>query len=188
MELKIIDSRQVPSEVIESFATKMEDFYKSNELYDYNNSKSIITRRKFLQYSAVGSLGLAFPFLTTKEVEANPLLWRWLLALISGGIELYGNTIKSGVPVSGKGTLQNLTNETVEGQLVININARRQIDKKYIIKNQPRYAKIRLNPYEEIDFDFENGPVATARRDSSVYVSMKTKNDKKNSNNVTLVV
>jgi len=171
MELKLVDSKPVSNEIIDSFYQRLEqqqlDAERQEEL-EYNES-GIITRRKFLQYSALGAVGLGLG-LSTEEAEANYLYL--LLPVLWLAREVY----RSYHPLSGEITVINKTDKNISNQMILTVKKTRDIREVTAAK-----AKYYAPAFQEVTYHFENGPYAVARKNTKAYACAS--NNKGNSSN-----
>ena len=157
MELKLVESKPLSNEIIDSFYQRIEkqqlEAERQEEL-EYNES-GIITRRKFLQYSALGAIGLGLG-LSTEEAEANPLF-----ALLPIGFWLAREIYRSYQPLSGTVLIRNETNRPITNTMVMTVRKTRSIKKVH-----KAYGRYTVPAFSESTVDFENGAYAVARRDT----------------------
>ena len=166
MELKLVDSKPLSNEIIDSFYQRLEqqqlDAERQEEL-EYNES-GIITRRKFLQYSALGAVGLGLGF-STEEAEAHPFL-----ALLPVGFWLAREIYRSYQPLCGTVVIRNETKLGKSGRMVMNIKKTRSI--RHTVSDSATYY---VPAESERTFEFSNGAYAIARRDTNAKVTLSNK-------------
>lgn len=163
MELKLVDSKPLSNEIIDSFYQRLEqqqiDAERQEEL-EYNEA-GIITRRKFLQYSALGAVGLGLG-LSTEEAEAN------YLYLLLPALYLAKAIYQSYHPLSGDIIIINKTDKDISNKMTMTVKKTRDIRK--VTYKQATYS---VPAFQEVTYSFENGPYAVAKRNTkaSAYAS-----------------
>ena len=166
MELKLVDSKPLSNEIIDSFYQRLEqqqlDAERQEEL-EYNES-GIITRRKFLQYSALGAVGLGLG-LSTEEAEANPMI------IIPTLLSIFQAILRANEPAEGRITIINNTNINKTGNMKLKLLCSRDLKSKRNTK-----AFYSIPKFTEQTFEFENGPSGVARRDTKVCVQASNRN------------
>ena len=164
MELKLVDSKPLSNEVIDAFYNRLEKQQIDAERELEYNESGIITRRKFLQYSALGAVGLGLGF-STEEAEANPFL-----ALLPIGFWLAREIYRSYQPLCGTVVIRNETNLGKSGRMVMKVRKTRHISHA-----TSETANYYVPAQSERTFDFSNGAYAVARRDTNAKVTLSNK-------------
>ena len=160
MELELIDSKPVSNEVIDSFYKYLEQQEKNSEKIEeleYNKS-GIITRRKFLQYSALGVAGLGLG-LSTEKAEA------YLPLLIPVGIALLCSWVKSCEPATGNIIINNQTNTRKTSKMDLELIGSRDLRNK-----TSTWANYSVPAFRENTYRFKHGPSACVSRNTRTYL------------------
>lgn len=177
MELKLVDSKPFSNERIDAFYKLLEaqekDIERLEEL-EYNESKTIITRRKFLQYSTLGAIGLGLG-LSTEKAEA------WYPLIIPIAVVVFQRFLRADEPACGRVTIENQTNNYVQNDLQLKLISSRDIRYK-----KDAYRTVGIPAFTEEVYEFANGPSATPRRNTSIRVRAKNSDGRRNSKRIRL--
>jgi len=158
MELKLIDAKPFSNERIDAFYLHLEQQAKNAERVEelkYNESKTIITRRNFLQYSALGAVGLGLA-LGTQTAEAGGDSWEreeYIVRPKKIIVDQY--SLRAGEPANGKIIVSNETNKTEYNQMVL-----KPISRRSLRETKKAYCEYKIPPFVELVFEFFNGPWA----------------------------
>ena len=150
MKLKLVDSKPLSDEIIASLYKRIEQQTSNEdkqEDFQYNES-GIITRRKFLKYSALGAIGLGLG-LSTEKAEANPLL-------IPLAIMLFKELLHAGERANGHITIINQTKYYKSSQMKLRLVGSRRI------QSNAEYANYDVPAFTENTYEIINGPKAYA--------------------------
>lgn len=162
MELKVVDIKPFSNERIDAFYLNLEqqekDVERVKEL-EYNESKTIITRRNFLQYSALGAVGLGLS-LGTQRAEAGGDDWDFEEYIVRPKkiiIDQY--SLKAGEPAKGKIIVSNETDKREYNQMVL-----KPISYRSLKETKESYCEYQIPSFAEVIFEFFNGPWAIGYR------------------------
>ena len=162
MKLELIDSTPLSNEIIDSFYKNLElqqkDAERLEEL-EYNKSKTIITRRKFMQYSALGAVGLGLG-LSTEKAEAVP----WLAPLIPIGLYLLSTYLRAQESSRGNITIYNTNDVPKKDMIELELVSSEPIDSSSVYANY-NVPKFRKNTYR-----YSNGPKAYTNEDVKAHL------------------
>jgi len=175
MELKLIESQPLSQELIDEFYNHLEaqqsDKARVASSKD-NKSETEVTRRKFLQYSALGAIALGLSF-TTEKAEAGS----------GGGDDYYmrgrnnnfrvvpelvlvnQNHLSSDESTRGRITITNPTNNYHHSYMELELLSSE--DLRY---SKSEYMSYSIPPFTTAIFEFMDGPLASAIRDVLVYL------------------
>jgi len=164
MQFELIDSKPLSNEYIDSFYKQIEQQQKDAERLEeleYNES-GIITRRKFLQYSALGAVGLGLG-LSTEKSEAWAIPPIVPILIVPVGLLLLREWFRSRDPIKGSIVIENKGNQdksnTMELELLSSVD----------IRTRPRHASYYVPAFKRNTYRIKNGPNARVKRDTRVY-------------------
>jgi len=159
MKLELIDSIPLSNEIIDSFYKNLEQQQKNAERLEeleYNKSKTIITRRKFMQYSALGAVGLGLG-LSTEKAEA---FW----PIVPSVIWLITAYLKANEPADGKVIIVNNTYTTKSSEIKLELESSEPIDSNY------KTAKYEVPAGRRNIYRYRNGPSAYVKKDTRAHI------------------
>ena len=166
MKLELIDSIPLSNEIIDSFYKNLEQQQKDAERLEeleYNESKTIITRRKFMQYSALGAVGLGLG-LSTEKAEAG------LFPLIPLGISLLGAYLRAQEASKGTIVIINENNVPKKDQIELELVSSEPINTSSVYANY-NVPKFRKNTYR-----YKDGPRADTHKDALACLQASNRN------------
>jgi len=158
MKLELIDSIPLSNEIIDSFYKNLEQQQKNAERLEeleYNKSKTIITRRKFMQYSALGAVGLGLG-LSTEKAEAG------LLPLLPIAIFLLGTYLRAREASKGDIIIYNTNSEPKKDLIKLELVSSEPID------TSPVYGEYNVPKFTKNTYRYKNGPRADTDKDALV--------------------
>ena len=178
MELKLIDAKPLSNELIDAFYKQLEEQEFTNSIkeeqkeeLEYNESNTIITRRKFLQYSALGAVGLGLS-LGTERAEAggddsyyNPVKGGRNFIVRPKKIIINQNYLRAGEPAHGKIIVSNETNHREYNQMVL-----KPISSRSLKDSNTAYCEYEVPSFTELIFSFWNGPWAIPYRRTRINI------------------
>lgn len=150
MQLELIDSQPLSNQVIDAFYKNLEQQQKDAERLEeleYNKSKTIITRRKFMQYSALGAVGLGLG-LSTEKAEAG------LFPLIPLGLFLLGTYLRAQQASKGDIIIVNENNTCKKDIIKLELISSEPIDSSSV------YANYNVPPLHRNRYRYKDGPRA----------------------------
>ena len=162
MQFELIDSKPLSNEYIDSFYKKLEQQQKDAERLEeleYNES-GIITRRKFLQYSALGAVGLGLGLSTEKSEAWHPIIPALIIPV---GLFLLREWYRSRHPVKGTIVIENQADRDKHNTMKLELLS--SVD----IRTSPRYASYNVPAFKRNTYRIKNAPNARVRRDTEVY-------------------
>ena len=177
MELKLVDSKPLSNEIIDNFYKHLEQQSKDAERVEeleYNESKTIITRRKFLKYSTVGAVALGLGLSTEKTEAWNPLI-------IPIAILVFQKILRANEPACGLVKIHNQTNVHVQNTLQLKL-----LSRKNIRSQKTKYKTVGIPAFSEEVYEFINGPSAIPKRNTIVHARAKNRYGRKKSKGIYL--
>ena len=162
MELKLIDVKPFTNERIDAFYKHLEQQAKNVERVEeleYNESKTIITRRKFLQYSALGAVGVGLSLGTQQAEAGGSHSWEEEYIVRPKKIIINQYSLRAGEPANGRIIVSNETDETEYNKMVL-----KPISTRSLKKTQKAYCEYKVPSFAEVIFEFFNGPWAIGYR------------------------
>ena len=167
MELKVVDIKPFSNERIDAFYLNLEQQAKNAERVEeleYNESKTIITRRNFLQYSALGAIGLGLSLGTQRAEAGGPQPWEkgyrgtnFMIRPKKIIIDQY--SLRAGEPAKGRIIVSNETDKTEYNQMIL-----KPISYRSLKETKESYCEYKAPSFAEIIYEFFNGPWAIGYR------------------------
>ena len=171
IKLKLIDAKPLSNELIHAFYKNLEE--QTEELKG-SESSTVTTRRKFLQYSLLGAIGMGLSFGTER-------------AKAGGGDDYYYDNPINGLnrnfeilpelvfvnqryltpeeSARGRIRVSNPTNNYHSGQMELEL-----ISSEDLRYSQKTYLSYEIPAFTQAIYEFEDGPLAVAIRDILVRV------------------
>ena len=160
MKLELVDSVPLSNEIIDSFYKNLEQQQKDAERLEeleYNESKTIITRRKFMQYSALSAVGLGLG-LSTEKAEAG------ILPLIPLGLLLLGTYLRAQQASVGNIIIVNPNNTPKKDIIELELVSSEPIDSSSV------YAGYNVPAHHKNKYRYKDGPRADTNKDILAYL------------------
>lgn len=177
MKLKLVESRPLSQELIDEFYNHLEE-QQNNEARvassKDNQSEIEVTRRKFLQYSALGAVALGLSFSTEKAeaggdgyyTKGGSRNFEILPELVIVNQEY----LRAEESTRGKITITNPTNTYHSSYMELELLSSE--DLRY---SKSEYMNYSIPPFTTAIFEFIDGPLASAIRD--VFVHLQASNE-----------
>lgn len=192
MELKLVDAKPLSNELIDAFYQNLEQQQKDAERVEeleYNASKTIVTRRKFLQYTgALGAVGLGLS-LGMQRAEAGGL-HSWEIEeqrreenfiIRPKKVIVDQDYLRAGEPAQGRIIVSNETNEREYNKMVL-----RPIASRSLRDSKNAYCHYEVPSFTELVFEFFNGPWAIPYRKTKINILASNEYARKKSRGLTL--
>ena len=183
MELKLIKSEPLSQKLIDEFYSHLEQ----------KESETVVTRRNFLKYSALGAIALGFSFSTERaEAGGNNNYVKGFKSkgfksncrfnnVIPQSVYVNQQYLNSGEATSGDITVTNNTDQYMSDELELTLISSR--DLRY---STTKYYSYNIPPFTRKTYSFNNGPSASTSRTTKVCLCASNQHARSNSRNFTL--
>ena len=189
MELKLIDAKPLSNELIDAFYKHIEEQEFTNSIaeeqkeeLEYNESNTIITRRKFLQYSALGAIGLGLSLGTEVAQAGGDNYYRKQVTksmpsfIRPKRVRVSQPYLRRYEPAKGEITILNQTDNYIENRMKLKLVSSRRLK-----QSGNAYADYEIPSFTENTYTFEDGPWGIARRNTRVNVCASNNHGRKRS-------
>jgi len=187
MELKLVESRPLSQELIDNFYIHLEEQQKNEDRIN-NKSKSTVTRRKVLQYSALGIVALGLSICTEKANAGGGAIDDYYIEGRNDNFEIVPELVlvnqrylRAEEPARGRITVINPTDNYHSSSMKLEL-----VSSEDLRYSKSSYMSYSLPPFTKAIFEFIDGPLALAIRDALVHVQVSNEYGSTNSRDLVL--